>query len=230
MTLRILIADDSATNRLLFSTVMTRLGHHADTAATGREALALFRDNRYDLVFLDLNMPVMDGFDTGAQIRQKNLRNIPVYAISGLAEDVSQISLDATGIRRCIQKPLDREKLDSVLAECGLATEATPQTTPYSIPQKLLSTYAQELRSRSRASACLRFADDQNIPALAREAHTVRALGQMLKTTEIETTAALLETACRLQKFDQEVGALHDACVRAAAIIERSNVNSSSTP
>jgi CheY-like chemotaxis protein len=45
MPLRILIADDSATNRLLFKTTVTRMGHHADVVATGREAIDLFAQN-----------------------------------------------------------------------------------------------------------------------------------------------------------------------------------------
>lgn len=218
MPLRILIADDSATNRLLFSTVMTRLGHVADAVATGREAVALFREARYDVVFLDLNMPVMDGMQTAAEMQRQNPRGIPIYAISGYADEKTIGALQGAGIRRCIQKPLDRQKIDSVLKECGQSAEPPRPGQPLA-PYKLLGTYAQELRSR--AAACLQNAADRNVAALAREAHTIRALGQMLKTPDVETKAAALEAACKLRQYEQPAQDMHDACMRAAITIER---------
>lgn len=229
MPLKILIADDSATNRLLFSTVMTRLGHAADTAATGREAIALFREMRYDLVFLDLNMPGMDGMHTAAEMQRHNPRAIPIYAISGYADENTQAALQAAGMRRCIQKPLDREKIDAALKECRLRSDPpAPTAASGLVPSKLLSTYAQELRSR--AAACLQFADEKNVPALMREAHTVRALGQMLKTPDIETTAAALETACKLRQYEQPAKDMHAACMRAAVLIEQKSAEHAATP
>lgn len=228
MPLKILIADDSATNRLLFTTVMTRLGHMADAVATGREAVALFRETRYDFVFLDLNMPGMDGMQTAAEIQRQNPRGIPVYAISGYADEKTLGALQAAGIRRCIQKPLDREKIDSVLRECGQTADTPPPPAMPLAPHKLLSTYAQELRSR--AAACLQGAAEKNVAALAREAHTIRALGQMLKTPDVETKAAALEAACKLRQYEQPAKEMHDACMRAAITIEQKAASIPATP
>jgi len=56
MPLRFLITDDSATNRKLFTMVAERMGHHADAAASGREAIEFFAAHAYDIGFFDLTM------------------------------------------------------------------------------------------------------------------------------------------------------------------------------
>ena len=62
-SLTILIAEDSATDRMLLSTIVGRQGHRVLVAANGLEALALFESQRPQLVLMDALMPVMDGFE-----------------------------------------------------------------------------------------------------------------------------------------------------------------------
>jgi CheY-like chemotaxis protein len=81
MPLRLLIAEDSATNRLLLSMTMARIGIDADIAANGKEALALFHQHRYDLVFLDLEMPALMSVRPYAA-PSRDLRSIPWAASS----------------------------------------------------------------------------------------------------------------------------------------------------
>lgn len=233
MPLRMLIADDSATNRMLFSTTVTRMGHHADVVATGREAVDLFQKNAYDLVFLDIHMPGMGGIATAAEIQTLNKRHTPVYAISGWVDKAEEDRLIAAGVRDCLMKPLDRDKLSRVIAACHLQnhTTAMPLAAPQDVPQRLLSVYAEELRARAYASE--RYLSTLDVEGLMREAHTLRALADMLKTPEVEKSAALLERTCRdqLQKArkgkppepppPQTVEELSRACHLAARAIER---------
>ena len=87
MPLKILIAEDSATNRLLFSMTMKRLGHAADIAVNGMEACQLFRGTHYDLVFLDLNMPVADGIRAAMEINRNNPRGARDIVPSSTLQD-----------------------------------------------------------------------------------------------------------------------------------------------
>ena len=67
--LTILIAEDSAADRLLLSTIVRRQGHEVLTAANGAEAVELFRRQQPDLVLMDAMMPIMDGFEAARQIK-----------------------------------------------------------------------------------------------------------------------------------------------------------------
>lgn len=66
--LTVLIAEDSAADRLLLSTIVRRQGHHVLTAADGAEAVDVYLEQRPHLVLMDAMMPVMDGFEAA----QKN--------------------------------------------------------------------------------------------------------------------------------------------------------------
>jgi len=196
MPLNILIAEDSATNRLLFSITMTRLGHQVDIASNGQEAVELFRDNIYHLVFLDLYMPVMGGIEAAFAIKRLNARNVPVYAISGLPPDDKAQKFQEVGIRRCLLKPLDREKLAEVAHENGLDANfmARPDgRATQAAPRRLMISYAHELRSRS--DACGVFFRDRDHAALYREARTIESLADMLGIDSLKVAAKALEDA-----------------------------------
>jgi len=233
MPLRILIADDSASNRMLFSATVTRMGHQADVVATGREAVELFSQNSYDLVFLDIRMPGIDGFAAAREIHDMNKLHTPVYGISGWVDAETEAQVLSAAMRDCLVKPLDREKLARVMADCRLEnhTSALPPALPQDIPKKLLTVYANELRAR--ADACARYYAAADIEGILRESHTLRALADMLKTPEVERTAAILERQCRQhlrqpfnpgdmqQIYFQSLQDMTRACLLAARAVER---------
>ena len=223
MSMRLLISEDSATNRLLLSMTLERLGYKAEIVANGAEAVEKFSPHLYDLVFLDLNMPVMDGIETAWEISKHNSRHIPVYAISGFPPAQMEKKFSKVGIRRCLIKPLDREKLAEVIKECGLA-KALPQnsTLPDNIPKRLMATYAHELRSR--AQACARYCEDKDKKALIREAHTLRALAQMLNIEQLDARALTLEEECQTDEEDfiaAQVRQIIQICDDTASRLER---------
>jgi CheY-like chemotaxis protein len=85
--LTILIAEDSAADRMLLSSIVRRQGHQVLTAANGAEAVEVFRQQRPQLVLMDAMMPVMDGFEAAAQI--KGLAGetlVPIIFLTSLSE------------------------------------------------------------------------------------------------------------------------------------------------
>lgn len=226
MGLKILIAEDSATNRMLWGAVMTRLGHEADVVASGAEAAEIFARSNYDLVFLDLNMPGLNGIETARRIRKVNARHTPVYAISGYPSEAMVAEFPSVDVRGCLQKPLDREKLEDVVRACGLEAKGSARVPDMpqarALPKRVLETCVRELRSR--AQACHDFLQEDDRNALWREAHTVRALGDMLSIAQLSQAAAALETAATggdARDIAKNVSALAQACEDTARNLQR---------
>ncbi|MBX9407546.1 fused response regulator/phosphatase [Pseudomonas baetica] len=85
--LTILIAEDSAADRLLLSTIVRRQGHEVVTAANGTEAVDIFRREQPDLVLMDAMMPVMDGFEAARQIKALAGETlVPIIFLTSLTE------------------------------------------------------------------------------------------------------------------------------------------------
>ncbi len=78
MSKRILIIDDEEAVRRSFILAFEDIGFKVDTAESGERGLQMKKDSEYDLIFLDLNMPGMNGVDTLRQIR-KNVKNPHLY-------------------------------------------------------------------------------------------------------------------------------------------------------
>lgn len=94
--LRILIADDSDSDRLILKTLMKRLGHQVRAAANGSEAVAVFSDYQPDIVLLDVLMPVMDGITAARKIKAlAGEELVPVIFLTSLT--------DADALARCLE-------------------------------------------------------------------------------------------------------------------------------
>ncbi|MGB8602602.1 MAG: ATP-binding protein, partial [Rhizomicrobium sp.] len=83
-SLEILLAEDNAVNRIYASALLTKAGHHVDIAENGREAVEAARHNHYDVVLMDIQMPVLNGIDATLQIRALPFpfANVPIIAMT----------------------------------------------------------------------------------------------------------------------------------------------------
>jgi CheY-like chemotaxis protein len=87
-SLTILIAEDSAADRMLLSSIVRRQGHEVLTAANGAEAVEVFRQQRPQLVLMDAMMPVMDGFEAARQIKELAGETlVPIIFLTSLSEN-----------------------------------------------------------------------------------------------------------------------------------------------
>ena len=119
--LRVLVAEDNEVNQKVVSRMLERLGHHAEVAVNGREALERAKTGTFDLVLMDCQMPEMDGWEATARIRAAlaGRRRIPILALTANASDADrQRCLDA-GMDAHLSKPLKLERLAEALATWG---------------------------------------------------------------------------------------------------------------
>jgi PAS domain S-box-containing protein len=114
---RVLVVEDNATNQKVAVTQLAKLGIQADVAADGREGVEMLRMHPYDLVFMDCQMPEMNGYEATSQIRRLDGENrgVPIIAMTAQAlEGCRDRSLDA-GMNDYITKPVSMEDLTRML-------------------------------------------------------------------------------------------------------------------
>ncbi len=108
---RLLLAEDDATNQMVTQSILVKFGYQVDVANNGDEALWMLENNDYDLVLMDCMMPVMNGYDATAVIRDpvSSVRNhaIPVIALTANALREDRESCLAAGMNDYLCKPLD---------------------------------------------------------------------------------------------------------------------------
>jgi CheY-like chemotaxis protein len=113
MSLSILIVDDCEVNRKVASLMLKKLGHDADLATNGIEAIEALEHQSYDIVLMDIQMPEMDGLEATRVIRQRWNNGPKIIATTALA-----ICLDAcleAGVDDFLTKPLRIEKLRAAI-------------------------------------------------------------------------------------------------------------------
>jgi signal transduction histidine kinase/DNA-binding response OmpR family regulator len=112
---RILIVEDNKINRVIFSLMLNNLKVLVDEAENGLDALELIDKNQYDLILMDIQMPVMDGPATLVNIRRKFGDSLPVIALTAAAFKSEVIHMLNLGFSDCITKPIDQKGLQQRL-------------------------------------------------------------------------------------------------------------------
>ena len=101
---RLLIVDDEKMICQEFCATLADLGHEAEYALGGDEALRKIENNPYELVFLDLSMPRMDGANLFKRIRA--IRQVPVTFMTGFMSPATEREVLSLGALRCLRKPV----------------------------------------------------------------------------------------------------------------------------
>ncbi|QGJ68822.1 Adenylate/guanylate cyclase domain-containing response regulator [Planctomycetales bacterium 10988] len=109
---QVLIADDSSSSREILERILIKEGHQVTLATTGKEALSLLSEREFDLVFLDLVMPEMTGFDALSTMKADNrLQHTPVIMVSSLDTVQEVASCIEIGADDFLTKPVDHRLL-----------------------------------------------------------------------------------------------------------------------
>lgn len=119
--LRILVADDNQLNHTYLKEVLSPLGHTVITVNNGKEALSALRKTRYDVVLMDVQMPVMDGVEATRIIRSgihDDIRyDIPIVAITAFAVPGDRERFLESGMNAYVSKPMTVTDLTDTLAD-----------------------------------------------------------------------------------------------------------------
>ncbi len=129
-SLRILVAEDHPVNRKYLSILLQRLGHQATFCENGELALSALIRGDYQLVLMDIHMPVMDGLTATRAIRAlpKPQSQVPIIALTADVLQEARDQAKAAGVNAFIAKPVKQEDLEPVMADViARALAAEPQ-------------------------------------------------------------------------------------------------------
>jgi CheY-like chemotaxis protein len=117
MKKHILFAEDDLASAVLLAELLKRWGYEVTAAANGQEALDRLPDRLVDLLVLDLQMPVLDGFATLAKVRgQSGLASLPAIALTACAMREDRERIFAAGFDDYLTKPVHFEQLRQAIA------------------------------------------------------------------------------------------------------------------
>jgi PAS domain S-box-containing protein len=112
---RMLVAEDNPTNRLVAIAQLKKLGYAADAVANGAEAISALQQKHYDIVLMDCEMPVMDGYEATRRLRAANMTELPIIALTAHAMSSNRDRCLQEGMSDFLTKPVDLHQLAAVL-------------------------------------------------------------------------------------------------------------------
>ena len=246
---RILLAEDNEINTLLAQTVMEEAGYTVDCAVNGAEAVEAARQCAYDLILMDMQMPVMDGLQATRTIRglPSPIGQTPIIAMTANAMRKDQDACLGAGMNDFISKPIDPvaflavierymgaelwgdDDEDLVAPAAGKKApdidhdklEALARMLPPDRLRKVVESYLDGSRARlGRIEELVRTGD---LASLAREAHDLKGTSGNFGAQRLQAMAEQLERAC-LARDDAEAprlaGEIRRASMTAWALVE----------
>ncbi|MFP4282475.1 MAG: ATP-binding protein [Opitutales bacterium] len=126
--LKVLVVDDSAVNRNVVARFLRRLGAEAGEAADGYECLHMTATAPYGLIFMDVQMPGLDGLEATRRLRERGdgqtPADVPIVALTAHAMKADRVRCLAAGMNDYLTKPVSREALRRTLVTHGLVADA----------------------------------------------------------------------------------------------------------
>lgn len=193
--LRVLVVDDNDLTLNIVTQVLHNYGFLTEVASNGLEVLALLQQNRFDLVLMDMQMPLMDGYQTTINIRaQSQFKYLPIIAMTANSTPNAREKCLSSGCNAYIAKPFKAEELMSEIANCIKNTTPKPQGE---VENKLISELIPEfLDSLNESIQELKAAvKNNNIQEVKNISHDIKGSAGLYGFHEISRTAAKIEQA-----------------------------------
>ena len=111
----VLVAEDNAINQMVVKHTLLKMGATADIASDGAEAIDKFKNNKYDLILMDIQMPLMDGYEATEYIRKQLNSNVPIIAMTAFALNGEDEKCLEYGMDNYVSKPFSIDDLTAVI-------------------------------------------------------------------------------------------------------------------
>jgi signal transduction histidine kinase len=114
---RVLVVDDNEDAAFLFSEALRKLGHKVDVAHDGPTALAVARERPPEIAFLDIGLPVMDGYELGRRLKELGIEAPKLVAVTGYGNSSDRVRSREAGFDLHLVKPVDLSAIQDALAK-----------------------------------------------------------------------------------------------------------------
>lgn len=228
--LNILVAEDNPVNLNLMTKVLTRWGHQVVTASDGREALAAVAREKFDLVLMDLQMPLMDGIEATKKIRKREPHEghrLPIAALTGWTMPENREQCLRAGMDGYLSKPVDNHELEELIASLtGWRRKKNPPPPPPRSGKERLADIAERfegdlelarrvvetfLDEEPRLFAAVAQAAAKNDPpALTAAAHTLKGSVSYMNFDRAREICLDLENLGKSGKLEEAAGLVED--------------------
>ncbi|HNC42092.1 MAG TPA: response regulator, partial [Nitrosomonas sp.] len=121
---KVLLAEDNLVNQEVAKAMLAKLGFKVDIANDGQQALDFMNKQRYDIVLMDCQMPIMDGFEATTQIRKQYGQTIPIIALTANATEDDRNHCIEAGMDDFLSKPYTLNQLNQVLTKWETKTQS----------------------------------------------------------------------------------------------------------
>ncbi|MBX3443403.1 MAG: response regulator [Planctomyces sp.] len=236
---RLLLVEDGETNRRLIRTMLRRHGVEIIEAENGRDGMRLALADDFDLILMDMQMPIMDGYTATAQLRAQGLL-IPIVALTAHAMTGDAQRCAAAGCTDYLSKPIDEARLVRTLsrhlqgaidaADRSTSSNKSAMSVPDSAPPAPMSSMPDRIRSslpfddaefceiiadfiaraRTRVQDLHAAAADNQFDAIADVAHWLKGSGGTAGFDALTLPSARLERLARRQNADELPAAIRE--------------------
>ncbi|MBP1760575.1 MAG: domain S-box [Firmicutes bacterium] len=159
----ILVVEDNQINQQVAKEILVNEGFRVDIADNGQIAVEMVLNKYYDLVFMDLQMPVLDGYQAAGKIRSENLKDLPIIALSADAMQGTRQRVEAAGMNGYITKPIDLKEMYRALIKWISPGKRDIYTVNKTRPEETSFELSAILTSFDVNSALLRLAGNQTL-------------------------------------------------------------------
>jgi CheY-like chemotaxis protein len=222
LPLRILVAEDVLINRRLLQVMLERLGYQPDVVSNGQEVLAALERGHYDLIFMDVQMPELDGLEATRRIRARWPAGPRIIALTAHAMPEDRMACEAAGMDDYLTKPIHPADLQAALVRSrsidsafGSQGAAKPDSRVSTLDLQILAELDaagaglfEELLEQYRADApghlaVLRDAlVERSGDAIRKTAHSLRGASASLGAAAITSICAEIEKAAAAGRFE----------------------------
>jgi CheY-like chemotaxis protein/HPt (histidine-containing phosphotransfer) domain-containing protein len=227
--LKILVVDDDDLNRRMMRLILVRDGHDVQVVANGIEAVDAVKEQKFDVVFMDLRMPLMDGFEASRRIREWENGSLHTYIVALTASYMPEEGqkLFEAGIDNYISKPFELEHIQKLLSIIARSEHLPPPVMRFIVEgvpandgvldiqkgllqfggdmktfRELLADFIQELPER--ISALEQFLAENDMVSLSREAHNLKGVSSNFGALQLSDNASKLDKQSNEGYTDQQ--------------------------
>ncbi len=223
---RLLLVDDVQENRALLEVLLKKMGYLCKHGTNGQEAVEICRQERFDLILMDLQMPLMDGFTAIQQIRSHSLnQKTPILAMTASGQRGDDLKALEAGCNDCLSKPINGQRLQRKIwrllaqekqiqaAESGEEILSFLEDDPDY--QKAVETFVENLPAKIEEMR--KAFEKKDLKELAFKAHALKGLGGFAGFPVFTEKAKCLEEtvkAADLEQIGQQLNEMVQLCMR----------------